>query len=81
MENPAHPIRIYPQTSIEPKNGAFSLKNQVSAHGLVLLPETYLPTYPTFVTIVTVVTVLTAVTVVTVVTEVTKKSYINIFCD
>ena len=28
-------IRMYPQTYIEPKYGAFNLKNKVSAHGLV----------------------------------------------
>ena len=32
-------IQIYPQTSIEPKYGAFYLKNKVSAHGLVLLVQ------------------------------------------
>ena len=30
-------IQIYPQTYIEPKYGAFYLKNEVSAHGLVLV--------------------------------------------
>ena len=32
-------IHIYPQTSIEPKYGEFYLKNEVSAHGLVLLVQ------------------------------------------
>ena len=32
-------IQIYPQTSIEPKYGAFYLKDEVSAHGLVLLVQ------------------------------------------
>ena len=32
-------IQMYPQTSIEPKYGAFNLKNKVSAHGLVLLVQ------------------------------------------
>ena len=30
---------MYPQTYIEPKYGAFYLKNKVSAHGLVLLVQ------------------------------------------
>ena len=30
-------IQMYPQTSIEPKYGAFNLKNKVSAHGLGLI--------------------------------------------
>ena len=36
------PIQMYPQTSFEPKYGAFNLKNQVSAHrlGLVVQAET-----------------------------------------
>ena len=29
--------QVYPQTSFEPKYGAFYLKNKISAHGLVLL--------------------------------------------
>ena len=32
-------IQIYPQTSIEPIYGAFSLTNKVSAHGLGLLVQ------------------------------------------
>ena len=32
-------IKIYPHTSIEPKFGAFYLKNEVSAHGLYLLVQ------------------------------------------
>ena len=32
-------IQINPQTSIEPKQGAFYLKNKVSVHGLVLLVQ------------------------------------------
>ena len=32
-------IQIYPQTYIEPKCGAFYLKNEVSVHGLVLLVQ------------------------------------------
>ena len=32
-------IQIYPQTYIEPKYGAFYQKNEVSAHGLVLLVQ------------------------------------------
>ena len=32
-------IQIYPQTSIEPKDGAFYMTNKVSAHGLVLLVQ------------------------------------------
>ena len=32
-------IQIYPQTSIESKDGAFYLKDKVSAHGLVLLVQ------------------------------------------
>jgi hypothetical protein len=32
-------IKSYPQTYIEPKNGAFYLKNEVSVHGLVLLVQ------------------------------------------
>ena len=32
-------IQIYPQTYIEPKYGAFYLKNKVSAHGLVLMVQ------------------------------------------
>ena len=32
-------IQIYPQTYIEPKYGAFYLKNKVSVHGLVLLVQ------------------------------------------
>ena len=32
-------IHMYPQTSIEPKYGEFYLKNEVSAHGLVLLVQ------------------------------------------
>ena len=32
-------IQMYPQTSIEPKYGEFYLKNEVSAHGLVLLVQ------------------------------------------
>ena len=32
-------IQIYPQTYIEPKYGAFYLKNEVSAHGLVLVVQ------------------------------------------
>ena len=32
-------IQIYPQTSIEPKYGAFYLKTKVSAHGIVLLVQ------------------------------------------
>ena len=32
-------IRMHPQTSIEPKYGAFHLKNEVGAHGLVLLVQ------------------------------------------
>ena len=32
-------IQIYPQTSIEPKYGAFCLTNEVSAHGLGLLVQ------------------------------------------
>ena len=32
-------IQIYPQTYIESKYGAFYLKNEVSAHGLVLLVQ------------------------------------------
>ena len=32
-------IQMYPQTSIEPKYGAFNLKNKVSAHGLFLKPK------------------------------------------
>ena len=32
-------IRIYPQTSIEPRYGAFYLTNEVSAHGLGLLVQ------------------------------------------
>ena len=32
-------IQIYPQTSIEPKYGAFYLTNKVSAHGLGLLVQ------------------------------------------
>ena len=30
-------IQIYPKTSIEPKNGEFYMKSDVSAHELVLL--------------------------------------------
>ena len=32
-------IQIYPQTYMEPKYGAFNLKNEVSAHGLVLMVQ------------------------------------------
>ena len=32
-------IQIHPQTSIEPKYGDFYFKNEVSAHGLVLLVQ------------------------------------------
>ena len=32
-------IQIYPQTYIEPKYGAFYLKNEVSVHGLCLLVQ------------------------------------------
>ena len=32
-------IQIYPQTSIEPKYGAFYLTHEVSAHGLGLLVQ------------------------------------------
>ena len=32
-------IQIYPQTSIDPKDGALYLKNKVSTHGLVLLVQ------------------------------------------
>ena len=32
-------IQIYPQTYVEPKYGAFYLKNEVSAHGLVLMVQ------------------------------------------
>ena len=32
-------IQMYPQTSIEPKYFEFYLKNDVSAHGLVLLVQ------------------------------------------
>ena len=32
-------VQVYTQTSIEPKYGAFYLKNEVSAHGLVLLGQ------------------------------------------
>ena len=32
-------IKIYPQTSIEPKVGPFYLTNEVSAHGLGLLVQ------------------------------------------
>ena len=32
-------IQIYPQTSLEPKYGAFNLKNEVSAHGLGLVVQ------------------------------------------
>ena len=32
-------IQMYPQTSIEPKYGELYLKNEVSAHGLVLLVQ------------------------------------------
>ena len=32
-------VQIYPQTYIEPKYGAFVLKNKVIAHGLVLLVQ------------------------------------------
>ena len=32
-------IQMYPQTSIEPKYGEFYFKNEVSAHGLVLLVQ------------------------------------------
>ena len=32
-------IQICPQTSIEPKYGAFYMKDEVSAHGLVLLVQ------------------------------------------
>ena len=32
-------IQIYPQTSIEPRYGAFYLTNEVSAHGLGLLVQ------------------------------------------
>ena len=39
LENPAQKIKIYPQTSFEPKYGALYRKNKVSAHGLVLLVQ------------------------------------------
>ena len=39
-------IQIYPQTSIEPKYGEFYLKNEVSAHGLVLLVQLSLRVAP-----------------------------------
>ena len=32
-------IQIYPQTSIEPRYGAFYLTNEVSVHGLGLLVQ------------------------------------------
>ena len=32
-------IQIYHQTTIEPKDGAFYLKDKVSVHGLVLLVQ------------------------------------------
>ena len=32
-------IQMYPQTSFEPKYGAFNLKNKVSAHGLGLIVQ------------------------------------------
>ena len=32
-------IQIYPQNSVEPKYGELNLKNEVSAHGLVLLVQ------------------------------------------
>ena len=32
-------IQMYPQTSFEPKYGAFNLKNKVSAHGLGLVVQ------------------------------------------
>ena len=32
-------VQIYPQTSIEPKYGSFYLKDEVSAHGLVLFVQ------------------------------------------
>jgi hypothetical protein len=32
-------IQIYPQISIEPRYGAFSLTNKVNAHGLGLLVQ------------------------------------------
>ena len=32
-------IQMYPQNSIVPKYGEFYLKNEVSAHGLVLLVQ------------------------------------------
>ena len=32
-------IQIYHQTTIEPKDGAFYLKDEVSVHGLVLLVQ------------------------------------------
>ena len=32
-------IQMYPQTPIEPKYGAFNLKNKVSAHGLGLVVQ------------------------------------------
>ena len=39
-------IQIYPQTYIEPKYGAFYLKNKVSAYGLVLLVQLSLKVAP-----------------------------------
>ena len=33
-------IQMYPQTSIEPRYGAYNLKNKVSANGLGLLVQT-----------------------------------------
>ena len=38
--------QIYPQTSIEPRYGAFSLTNKVSAHGLELLVQLSLRVAP-----------------------------------
>ena len=32
-------IQMYPQTSYEPKYGAFTMKNKVSAHGLGLVVQ------------------------------------------
>ena len=32
-------IQIYPQNYVEPKYGAFNLKNEVSAHGLGLVVQ------------------------------------------
>ena len=39
-------IKKYPQTSTEPKDGAFYLKNEASANGLVLLFQLFLHFFP-----------------------------------